>query len=214
MALCLEGRLTVQTNDLHAIVHDAVGGEMASGSSGSTDPMFWFAHAANDLLRLRWQQANQHLRPYAYGYPAKSAYNITQVGLYDPLGMEAANGTGAFAEATVYGGDASEPGDPGVRILTAADVLCGPIDALYTYDVLLGTTDLAPDVHIAPPDEPTAGEVGQACRARLLLGCRQRTLLLTILFRGAGAAAARLLPRPLCLRGGCQPRLGHLVARR
>ena len=47
-------------------------------------------------------------------------------------------GVGAFSIATVHGGDASEPGDPGIQLATTADVLCGPIEALYTYDNIDG----------------------------------------------------------------------------
>jgi len=134
--LCLEGRLAVQPLDMHATIHGMVGGEMGSGSSAVADPLFFFAHATNDLLFSQWKAANPHLRPYAYGYPRAAGYNLTNVGLHDLLGFEAHNGVGAFTEGTVIGGDASEPGTPGARTLTAADALCGPIENLYTYDVL------------------------------------------------------------------------------
>ena len=56
-----------------------------------------FAHAANDKLRLEWQEKNSHLRPYAYGYPITSAYNRSDVTLYDEIGMDAHNGAPAPA---------------------------------------------------------------------------------------------------------------------
>ena len=162
---CLEGRLTTQAihdadgnpvdvgsakafdeapagvlvHDMHLVPHYAVGGlegDMVDTLASGWEPFFWFHHAGIDKLRRSWQHNNERLRPWAYGYPVRSGYNYTPTGLYDCLGC------GAYG----LGFDGEHLEELGRRRgnASAADVLCGRIDTLYTYDsVLRATRDAA-----------------------------------------------------------------------
>ena len=81
------------------------------------------------MLTCRNNHAN--LRPWAYGYPAirRSGYTRQPIDLYDCIGC-AAYDLGVdetrLDELLRFRGKAS-----------AADVLCGDVDKMYTYDTLL-----------------------------------------------------------------------------
>ena len=167
---CMEGRLTTQAiydadgsiydptsprkfalldqngislvHDMHLVPHMAVGGargDMVDTRASGFEPIFWFHHAGIDWLRRSWQHNNERLRPWAYGYPARSGYNFTPTGLYDCLGC------GAYG----LGFDGEHLEELGRRRgnASAADVLCGEIDTLYTYDSVLRATRAATSAH-------------------------------------------------------------------
>ena len=88
-----------------------------------------FHHAGVDWMRRTWQQNNANLRPWAYGYPAKSGYTRLPIDLYDCIGCAAYDlgfDETRLDELLRFRGKAS-----------AADVLCGDVDKMYTYDTLL-----------------------------------------------------------------------------
>jgi len=74
---------------VHAGVHNAVGGDMATAASPS-DPLFWLHHANIDRLWVRWQKKhpgakrpnmNETLRPNSlFGMKVAAVESITKLG--------------------------------------------------------------------------------------------------------------------------------------
>ena len=143
MAACYEGRLVAQwTSDdfsgLHGFMHGWLGGHMHGGWA-FMDPMGWFHHAGGDRLMREWQQRNPQLRHAAFGYPVAPAYNVTPIGLYDCSGCSA-YGLGFTLGLGDDGDDGTSDTSSVVDFvgnLTAADVLCGEMANLYTYDTIV-----------------------------------------------------------------------------
>jgi len=132
LAACYEARLADQWSGsafpgFHTLMHTWLGGDMLNGAYAFIDPMAWFHHAGGDWLLREWQDRNPQLRATAFGYPVEPAYNLTPIGLHDCAGCSA---YGLGFSLGVEGGSA-------VGSLTAADVLCGEVQTLYTYDTIL-----------------------------------------------------------------------------
>ena len=135
--------ITQESPDLHLTPHIAAGGapswqgtggDMSDPRAAAYDPIFWFHHAGIDWLRRTWQHNNEAYRPWAYGYPVRSGYTATPSGLYDCLGC-AAYGLG-------FDQDHLEQLGRWRGTASAADVLCGGVDQLYTYpDLSFRTRD-------------------------------------------------------------------------
>jgi tyrosinase len=74
---------------VHASVHNAVGGDMATAASPS-DPLFWLHHANIDRLWVKWQKKhpgakppnmNETLRPSSlFGMKVAAVQSITKLG--------------------------------------------------------------------------------------------------------------------------------------
>ena len=157
---CIQGRLTTQTTDLHDAWHSNVGGDTV-GIAGPNDPAFWFHHAGVDKVRLQWQHRNRQLRSRAWGYFAKAAFssdsrsdNSAPVDLDDVIGSPPTMdstvrprlwehsttaplfGVGFDRERLMGRADAGMEATVSAP-MTNADVLCGDVEALYTYDVIV-----------------------------------------------------------------------------
>ena len=119
---------------------------MSIPSAAGYDPLFWFHHAGVDWLRRTWQHNNEQLRPWAYGYPVRSGYAYANTGLYDCSGCQACQlGFDAdhFEQLGRFKGTAN-----------AADVLCGVVDTLYTYDTLIAQPATTVDASAPRPSPP------------------------------------------------------------
>ena len=123
---CYENKLESTTLDLHASAHVYMLGGDGTGIDGAVHPVSWFHHAGGDWLRSTWQFNNPQLRESAYGYPVTSAYNQTNVGLYDAVNVDA-YGLG-FGRGLLDGASLGN--------MSAADVMCG-LEELYTYDTIV-----------------------------------------------------------------------------
>ena len=123
---CYENKLEVTSLDLHQSAHIYMLGGDGMGIDGAVHPVSWFHHAGGDWLRSTWQFNNPQLREFAYGYPVISAYNQTNVGLYDAINVDAYG----------LGFNRAMEGGRSLGNMTAADVLCG-LEDLYTYDTII-----------------------------------------------------------------------------
>ena len=179
MEACVEGRLVTQqtggtahTFDMHLKTHVAFGGDMQDTRASAYEPFFWFHHAGIDWVRRTWMHRNERLRPWAFGYPEVSGYTFTPTGLYDCLGC------GAYG----LGFDGEHLEELGRRRgnASAADVLCGGVDKLYTYDTLLAAKAAT------SPSSSLLSWMGVAVFSPLL------GFGIGLAFRRCGRAAARL----------------------
>ena len=125
---------------------------MGIGGYAFVDPFAWFHHAAGDWLRVDWQARNPHLRATAYGYPAEPAYDLSPIALHDCVGCA------AFGLGFSIGLDGVFSGSH-----TTADVLCGEIESIYTYDTVLArhqaAEQLGPESTAAQRLEPEPSDV-------------------------------------------------------
>ena len=155
---CIQGRLTTQTFDLHDNWHMNLGGDTI-GIGGPNDPWFWFHHAAIDRMRVQWQHRNRQLRSRAWGYFAVTGFSTsTKVSNSCPADLSDVIGAGpnTYSQPMLWSHTRDEPlfgvgfdrerlmgrSDAGMEATVSApmrnvDMLCGDVEALYTYDVVV-----------------------------------------------------------------------------
>ena len=160
---CLQGRVEEQTYDLHDAWHASVGGDN-KGIGGPNDPAFWFHHAAVIKAQMHWGYKNRQLRSRAWGYFIKGTFsngtldphssNSAPVDLNDVIGSPPngeSTGTPPLWEHTntqpLFGAGFDLErlmgrSDAGMEAtittpMRNVDVLCGDVEALYTYDVIV-----------------------------------------------------------------------------
>ena len=155
---CIQGRLSTQMFDLHDNWHMNLGGDTI-GIGGPNDPWFWFHHAAVDRMRVQWQHRNKELRGRAWGYFALTAFSTsTRVSNSCPADLTDVIGAGpnTYSQPMLWSHSRDEPmfgvgfdrerlmgrSDAGMEATIATpmknvDVLCGDVEALYTYDVIV-----------------------------------------------------------------------------
>ena len=160
---CLQGRVNEQTFDLHDAWHASVGGDN-KGIGGPNDPAFWFHHSAVIKAQSHWGYKNRQLRSRAWGYFIKGTFsngtiephssNSAPVDLNDVIGSPPngdSTGTPKLWEHTntqpLFGAGFDRErlmgrSDAGMEATIATpmknvDVLCGDVEALYTYDVIV-----------------------------------------------------------------------------
>ena len=122
---------------------------------------FWFHHAAVDRMRVQWQHRNKELRSLAWGYFAISSYS-TSTRVSNSCPVDLGDVIGAGPNTRIQPMLWSQPpsrdrpmfgvgfdlerlmgrSDDGMQATVAApmrhvDMLCGDVEALYTYDVLV-----------------------------------------------------------------------------
>jgi len=194
---CLQGRLAEQTFDMHDNWHTSLGGDVM-GIGGPNDPAFWFHHAAVDKLRLHWQARNPQLRSRAWGYFVKGSFssrdtcqsaNSALTDLNDVIGAppngesegnpklwahrhdELLFGVGFDRERLMGRADAGMEATVSTP-MTNADMLCGDVEALYTFDVIVA------DEQRAQRRQASLAQTAQVAWVSLLLSLLGMAVLL------------------------------------